>query len=101
MADEADKKEKIPVAVALKYEPEKEQAPRVTAKGKGPIAEQIIKVAQEHGITVREDAGLVEILSKLEIDTIIPLEAYAAVAEILNYVYRSNAKAKNIKKASK
>ncbi|HEU5046575.1 MAG TPA: EscU/YscU/HrcU family type III secretion system export apparatus switch protein [Rickettsiales bacterium] len=101
MADETDKKEKKPVAVALKYEPEKEHAPRVAAKGQGLIAEQIIKIAQEHGITIHEDAGLVEILSKLDLDTIIPIEAYAAVAEILNYVYRSNAKAKNIKKAAK
>jgi flagellar biosynthesis protein len=81
-------------AVALKYERGKDPAPRVVAKGKGTIAEQIIKVAQEHGVIIREDADLVEVLDKLEIDTVIPLEAYAAVAEILNYVYKANARAK-------
>jgi len=93
MVSEDDQKPK-PLAVALKYDREKDPAPRVVAKGKGPIAEQIIKVAQAQGITIREDANLVEILEKLDLDTIIPLEAYTAVAEILNYVYRSNAKAK-------
>jgi len=97
MAEETQKA-KMPVAVALEYEAGKDQAPRVTAKGKGPIAEQIIKVAEEHGITIREDASLVEILEKIDIDTIIPMEAYSAVAEILNYVYRSNATAKAEKK---
>jgi flagellar biosynthesis protein len=84
-------------AVALKYEAGKEPAPKVVAKGKGSMAQQIIKVAEEHGITIREDANLVEILSKLDIDAIIPLEAYSAVAEILNFVYKSNAKAKENK----
>jgi flagellar biosynthesis protein len=88
----------MPVAVALEYEAGKDQAPRVTAKGRGPIAEQIIKVAEEHGVAIREDASLVEILEKIDIDTIIPMEAYSAVAEILNYVYRSNATAKSRKK---
>jgi flagellar biosynthesis protein len=43
---------------------------------------------------VREDADLVEVLEKLDIDAIIPLDAYAAVAEILSYVYKTNAKAR-------
>jgi len=78
------------LAVALKYEMEKDRAPRVVAKGQGTIAGQILKVAQEQGITIREDAPLVEILSKIDIDALIPLEAYTAVAEILNYVYKVN-----------
>jgi flagellar biosynthesis protein len=86
MADNDPKKE----AVALKYDRERDPAPRVVAKGRGVIAEQILKVAEEHGITIREDAELVEILGKLELDTIIPLEAYAAVASILSYVYSAN-----------
>ena len=96
MANET--KETPRLAVALKYERGIDPAPRVAAKGRGPIAEQIIKVAEAHGITIREDANLVEILEKLDIDTIIPLEAYAAVAEILNYVYKSNAQAKAAKR---
>ena len=87
------------VAVALRYDRAKDPAPRVAAKGRGPIAEQIIKVAEAHGITIREDANLVEILEKLDIDTVIPLEAYAAVAEILNFVYKTNALAKALRRA--
>jgi len=94
MAEEKD----VPLAVALKYDRGKDPAPRLTAKGRGPIAEQIIKVAEAHGITIREDADLVEILEKLDIDSIIPLEAYVAVAEILNYVYKTNAQAKALKR---
>ncbi|MBX6320975.1 MAG: EscU/YscU/HrcU family type III secretion system export apparatus switch protein, partial [Rhodospirillaceae bacterium] len=49
-------------AVALHYEPHKAEAPRVVAKGRGPIAEQIIAVARAHGVAVREDHDLAQIL---------------------------------------
>lgn len=91
----AEDKKPLPAAVALSYDREKDPAPRISAKGKGPIAEQIIRVAEEHDIPIRQDAALVEILEKLDIDSVIPLEAYTAVAEILNYVYKVNAKARN------
>lgn len=81
------------LAVALTYDRGKDEAPRLAAKGKGLIAEQIITLAREHGIEVREDADLANLLAKLDIDMPIPLEAYAAVAEILAYVYKANAKA--------
>jgi flagellar biosynthesis protein len=74
-------------AVALGYDIKEDQAPKVLAKGEGEIALQIIKIAKEHGVTIREDANLVEILSALELDEFIPLEAYATVAEILRYIY--------------
>lgn len=76
-------------AVALRYDPKREEAPRVVASGKGHMAEQIVRIALDHGVTVREDADLVEILSKLDIDALIPLEAFTAVAEILSYIYRT------------
>ena len=82
------------IAVALKYDKEKDSAPKIIAKGKGEIAENIIKIAEEQGLTIRSDSNLVEILEKINIDAIIPLEAYAAVAEILNFIYKANAKAK-------
>jgi len=91
----SDEKTPKPAAVALSYDRENDPAPRVAAKGRGPIAEQIIKVAKEHDVPIRQDAALVEILEKLDIDSVIPLEAYTAVAEILNYVYKVNAKARN------
>lgn len=83
-----------PKAVAVRYEPDAGTAPRVVAKGEGTLAEQILEIAFAHGVKVREDADLVEILSAVEVDSEIPLEAFAAVAEILCYVYRANAAAR-------
>ncbi len=77
-------------AVALTYDKDKDAAPRLTAKGKGFIAQQIIDLAREHDIEIRQDADLVNILSKIDLNTPIPVEAYAAVAEILAYIYKAN-----------
>ncbi|KAA1058479.1 EscU/YscU/HrcU family type III secretion system export apparatus switch protein [Azospirillum argentinense] len=79
-----------PVAVALKYELGDPSLPRVVATGKGHVAEQILELAFANGVKVREDADLVQILSAVDIDSEIPIEAIAAVAEILAYVYRAN-----------
>ena len=86
--------DKDKLAIALAYERDKSQVPKVAAKGKGLMAEAIIKLAREHNIEVRQDSDLALLLSKLDIDMPIPLEAYAAVAEILAYVYKANDKAK-------
>jgi len=67
-------------------------APSVTAAGRGKIAEQILQLAAENGINVREDKALAEMLAKIELDSPIPSEAFLAVAEILSYVYRANGK---------
>lgn len=82
------------LAVALKYDRDKHSAPVVSAKGKGYMAQQIVELAKRYNIEIREDRDLAHLLEKLDIDTPIPLEAYAAVAEILSYVYRANANAK-------
>lgn len=81
-------------AVALEYDRTNDSSPRVTASGKGAIAEQILQIAFDRGIKVRQDAELVDILALVEVDSPIPLEAFAAVAEILAYVYQANAGAK-------
>jgi flagellar biosynthesis protein len=86
--------DKDKLAVALTYDREEDQAPRVAAKGKGYIAEAIIELARKHGVEIRSDRDLAMMLSKIEIDTLIPLEAYAAVAEILAYIYKANAGAR-------
>ncbi len=78
-------------AIAIEYEKGVDEAPRVTASGKGAIAEQILQIAFDRGIKVRQDAELVEILSLVEVDSPIPLEAFTAVAEILAFVYQANA----------
>jgi flagellar biosynthesis protein len=77
-------------AVAVAYDRATDEAPRITATGKGYVADQILGLAFAHGVRVREDAELVEILSLLEVDSLIPLEAFTAVAEILSYVYQAN-----------
>ncbi len=78
------------VAVALEYDPAVADAPRVTATGKGLLAEQILELAFASGVKVRQDPNLAEVLAAVELDTVIPLEAFVAVAEILAYVYRAN-----------
>ncbi|WP_420835609.1 EscU/YscU/HrcU family type III secretion system export apparatus switch protein [Paenibacillus sabinae] len=80
-------------AVALKYVPGKTEAPVVVAKGRGKVAETILQKAKESGVAIQEDAALVEVLSKLDLDQQIPPELYQLVAEILSYVYRSEASA--------
>tara|TARA_B100000315_G_scaffold250814_1_gene284355 strand:- start:156 stop:566 length:411 start_codon:yes stop_codon:yes gene_type:complete len=78
-------------AVAIKDSSQSGTMPRVVASGQGTFAEQILQIAWANGIRVREDADLVEVLSAIDIDSEIPIEAFAAVAEILAYVYRANA----------
>lgn len=78
-------------AVALGYDKQEDAAPRILATGKGVVADQILALAFAHGVRVRKDEDLIEVLSKLEVDSVIPVEAFAAVAEILSYVYRYNA----------
>ncbi|MCG8357463.1 MAG: EscU/YscU/HrcU family type III secretion system export apparatus switch protein [Kiloniellales bacterium] len=76
------------VAVALQRDASAVQRPRVVAKGHGAVAEQILQIAFERDIKVRNDADLAEILGAVELDSEVPLEALAAVAEILSYLYR-------------
>ena len=79
-------------AVALKYEPGQHDAPRVTAKGTGLVAEKIIDIARKRGIPVKDDPDLVEVLSRLDLDEEIPPELYVIVAELLAFVYSLNRK---------
>ena len=89
-SDSPNSGKKRPVAVALGHEPEDDRLPKVIASGRGAVAEQILQIAFANDIKVREDAELAEILGVLDVDSEIPLEAFAAVAEILAYVYRLN-----------
>jgi flagellar biosynthesis protein len=83
---------KKPKAVALKYEKEKDAAPRVVAKGRGSVAEKIIETARAHSVPLHEDKNLVEVLETLDLETEIPQELYRAVAEVLAFIYRLNGK---------
>ena len=77
-------------AVALTESDVLGEAPTISAAGRGKIAEQILQLAFENGIHVREDKALTEMLAAIELDSPIPSEAFLAVAEILSYVYRAN-----------
>jgi flagellar biosynthesis protein len=79
-----------PKAVALKYDEKKDRAPRVTAKGRGEIAEKIMAIARAHQIPLYEDKNLIQILEALDLEVEIPPELYRAVAEVLAFVYRLN-----------
>jgi flagellar biosynthesis protein len=79
------------VAVALAESGDGTDAPaRIVATGRGAVAEQILAIAFAAGVKVREDADLAEVLAAIEVDAEIPVAAFAAVAEILAYVYRAN-----------
>ena len=84
--------DKTPKAVALKYDPEKDHAPKVIAKGRGEIAEKIIEIAKAHNLPLYEDQNLIQILEALELETEIPPDLYRAVAEVLAFIYRLNGK---------
>jgi len=88
----ADKRSpsKRQLAIALRYNEDKEAAPRVLAKGSGKTAQKILDIALEQKIPVREDPDLVEALAKLDVGSLIPTELYPAVAEVLAFVYRQN-----------
>ena len=74
-------------AAALKYDAQSNSAPVVKAKGSGEVAENIIKLAREHNVPIKEDPDLVALLVQLDLDQEIPPELYKVVAEILAFVY--------------
>jgi len=84
------KKSESSVAIAVKDAQKKGDLPSIAAAGRGKIAEQILQLAFENDIKVREDSALAEMLANIELDSPIPSEAFMAVAEIMSYVYKAN-----------
>lgn len=82
-------------AVALGYKAEENRAPIVLAKGQGQVAEKIIQIAIDNDIEIRQDEDLLQILKAVDINEEIPVEAFAAVAEIISYIYQKNRKTLN------
>ena len=74
--------------VALRYEPERDSAPRGVAKGEGLVAERILALAQENGVPVRHDGELTAVLARLDLEQEIPPAVYQVVAEILAFIHR-------------
>lgn len=75
-------------AVALRYVPGEDRLPDITARGRGAIAAQILQLAARHDIPVHRDEALASILTRLDPGMPIPAAAFAAVAEILAFLYR-------------
>jgi flagellar biosynthesis protein len=84
----SSKNDDIKKAVALKYDSDKDSAPKVVAKGKGYLAFIIEKTAKEHNVYIKQEPTLAKELYKLNIDSQIPQELYEAVAKILSFVYK-------------
>lgn len=78
------------VAVALEYAMGRDAAPKVSASGRGAVAERIVEEAEAHGVPVQRDSDLAQVLAALDIGDFIPVEVFSAVAEILGYLYRVN-----------
>ena len=73
------------LAVALKYNGN--EAPKVTAKGEGITAEQILEIAEKHGIPLQSEPELARILAQVPLGDEIPQELYVAVAEVIAFAY--------------
>ena len=82
------------LAVAILYDNEKDEAPKVVAKGEDYLAKRIKEVAAENNVPIMENKPLARALyATVEVDEVIPPELYQAVAEILAVVYTQRNKA--------
>ena len=82
----------VSLAVALEYDKGSREAPRVVAKGRGEVARRIVEIAAESGVTIDANRPLAEALAGVELHDEIPLELYQAVAEVIGFVLRANAR---------
>lgn len=79
--------DEVDIAVALKYDKEKDTAPRVVAKGMRLKAEKIREIAREYKIPIMKNIPLANALYRIDVGQEVPEELYDAVAEVLNFVY--------------
>lgn len=89
------KHKKAKKAVALTYKPGIHEAPVISAKGSGFVAETILKKADDSGVPIQRNDSLAEVLSAVDLNQAIPSELYQVVAEILAFVYRIDQKESN------
>ncbi len=90
----AEEKKEIKIAAAIKYDVNQNAAPKIVATGKGSIAEEIIRLAEENEVPLYQDPALAKLLSSLELETEIPPDLYTLVAEVLAFVYKLEQKKK-------
>jgi len=83
---------KINKAVALKYDSDEDNAPKILASGKGKVADKIIQKAKEYDLTLFANKELVDSLINLDIDTEIPPQLYQAVVEVFIWLAKQNEK---------
>jgi len=75
-------------AIALRYDVAHDRAPLILATGRGPVADEILRIAEDNRIPLYEDPELAELLGKIELESEIPPELYMLVAEVLFFVYQ-------------
>lgn len=75
------------MAVALRYNQEQDNAPKIVASGRGLVAKKILEQAREHGVPVQENPEVAQLLAGLEIGQEVPPELYGVIAEVLAFVY--------------
>lgn len=80
-------------AAALRYEAGADRAPRVVAKGRGAIAEEILRRARQSGVPIHESPELAAALTQFELDQQVPPALYIAIAEVLAWAYQLQAQA--------
>jgi flagellar biosynthesis protein FlhB len=77
------------IAIAIRYRAAEDQSPRVTAKGKGVLAETMRDLARSNGIPIVENIALARLLWKrVKVGKGVPVDTFKAVAAVLAYVYR-------------
>ena len=75
------------IAIALKYDKEKDSAPRILAKGMRLKAEKSREIARQYNIPIMKNLPLANALYRIDVGQEVPEELYDAVAEVLNFVY--------------
>ncbi|HFE64943.1 hypothetical protein B1H10_05025 [candidate division KSB1 bacterium 4484_188] len=83
---EVRKKQPVPAAAALRYRTSQQDSPRLTAKGRGVVAEKILALARQSDVPVLYQPKLLELLMSVEVEEPIPEAAFEAVSEIYAFL---------------
>lgn len=82
------------LAIALRHDLGKPDAPRVVASGRGLLADRILQKAEENNVPVYQDDGLAGLLAEVPVPATIPSELFEAVARVLAFIYRVDSRLK-------